>query len=254
MFIPPLEEENSAVPAKKALVWSDEFDSGSVPDPAKWAYDIGRGSNNDGWGNDEAQSYTNVASNSFVNGGTLKIQAVKTGSAWTSARLVTRGKQDWTYGTIEIKARLPVAKGTWSAIWMLPKDSFYGTNYWPDNGEIDIMEHSQVTKMYEPFGTVHRNAGFGSDGAGAGSKKISDINTAFHTYSIEWSADEIKWFYDDEYLGNYKKNGGTGWQWWPFDKPFHLILNLAMGGTLGGAIDPSVTEATMEIEYVRVYK
>jgi len=250
MFVPPATEVVAPSKNDMSLVWSDEFSSGSVPDSSKWDYATGGG----GWGNEEVQTYTDASANSYVSGDTLKIKAVKSGSAWTSARLLTKGKQSWTYGYLEIRAKLPVGLGTWPAIWMLPESKTYGAVLWPDNGEIDIMEHSQTTGLYKVFGTVHRNAGSGGNGASAGYRYIGSVGSQFHTYAIEWNANEIKWFYDDEYLGIYRRSGGSGWSWWPFDQPFYLVLNVAMGGTLGGTINSALTGDIMEVDYVRVYQ
>ncbi|HUM88353.1 MAG TPA: glycoside hydrolase family 16 protein, partial [Prolixibacteraceae bacterium] len=115
-------------------VWSDEFNYEGAPDPSKWGYDVGGG----GWGNQELQTYTNNRNNSWVADGKLFIKAIKTNGNWSSARLVTRQKGDWTYGRIEIRAKIPAGRGIWSAIWMLPTDFSYGN--WPNSGEIDIME------------------------------------------------------------------------------------------------------------------
>lgn len=245
-----------AAAAVRTLVWSDEFDgTTNAPDAAIWGYDtvdtVGGG-----WGNNEVQTYTNARTNSYVSGGTLKICAVKDGSGnWTSARLVTKGKKDFTYGYVEFRAKIPAGAGTWPAIWMLPTSSTYGTVYWPDNGEIDIMEHAtSTTGLNKVYGTVHRNAGSGGSGASAGTKTIATAASDFHTYAVEWRADAIVWYYDDVKLGEYDRSGGSGWQWWPFDKDFHIIMNVAVGGNLGGTISPALAGDILEIDYVRVYQ
>jgi len=127
-------------PGKRKLVWSDEFNKPGKPDPAKWGYDLGNGEN--GWGNNELEYYTDDPKNVRVENGNLVIEAIKEskeGFNYTSTRIVSKGKGDWTYGRIEIKARLPKGRGTWPAIWMLPTEWKYGG--WPESGEIDIMEH-----------------------------------------------------------------------------------------------------------------
>jgi len=248
MFLPP--EEVIITPEKGTLVWSDEFDDGTVPDASVWTHEIGAG----GWGNNEVQTYTNSSVNSYVSGGTLKIKALKADSTWSSARLVSRDNKEWTYGYMEIRAKLPVGAGTWPAVWMMPADSYYGE--WPASGEIDIMEHATSTSgLGNVFGTVHRQAGYGAAGFSGGLRSIPGAGSSFHTYAVEWSANSIKWFIDDEYLGNtYSRSGGTGSAWWPFDKPFYFILNVAIGGNLGGAISPTLTQDILEIDYVRVYR
>lgn len=231
------------------LVWTEEFNYSGPPDPVSWGYDLGGG----GWGNNEVQQYTNSLNNAFVQDGKLTIRAVKTGSTWTSARLVTRHKRDFLYGRVEVRARLPVGRGTWPAIWMLPTDWEYGG--WPDSGEIDIMEHVG----YDPgvvHGTVHTKAYNHMIGTQVGnSMQVPDFNTAFHTYAIEWTPDIIDFYIDDENYFSFVNDQTGNFATWPFDKRFHLILNIAIGGDWGGAqgIDPGLTEATMEIDYIRVY-
>jgi beta-glucanase (GH16 family) len=231
------------------LVWAEDFNYNGPPDPASWGYDLGAG----GWGNNEVQNYTNSLSNAFVQDGKLTIKAIKTGSIWTSARLVTRHKRDFLYGRVEVRAKLPVGRGTWPAIWMLPTDWEYGG--WPDSGEIDIMEHVG----YDPgvvHGTVHTRAYNHTNGTQVGnSMQVPDFNTAFHTYAIEWTPEGIDFFIDDENYFSFANDQAGNFATWPFDKRFHLILNIAIGGDWGGAqgIDPSLTEATMEIESIKVY-
>lgn len=233
----------------KYLVWADEFEQSGAPLTNKWDYDTGGG----GWGNNELQTYTNTRTNSWVEGGKLFIKAVKTNGNWSSARLVSRKKGDWLYGRIEVKAKLPVGKGTWPAIWMLPTDWEYGN--WPSSGEIDIMEHVG----YDPgviHGTAHTEAYYHSIGTQKGaSVTIADAQSAFHVYAIEWNAEKIDWYVDDQLYFTFSNEHKT-YKEWPFDKRFHLLLNIAMGGNWGGAqgVDANLTEATMEVDYVRVYQ
>ena len=231
------------------LVWIDEFDYSGTPDPNKWGYDIGGG----GWGNQEIQTYTDSRNNSWVENGKLFIKAIKNHEGWTSARMITKFKGDWLYGRIEVKAKLPSGRGTWPAIWMLPTDWEYGT--WPSSGEIDIMEHVG----YDPgvvHGTIHTEAYNHSIGTQKGGRiVVEDASSNFHVYAIEWTTDSIHWFVDDQLyfsLNNEKKT----FKEWPFDKRFHLLLNIAIGGSWGGAqgIDPNLTEAVMEIDYVKVFQ
>ncbi len=231
------------------LVWAEEFNKNGPPDPSNWGYDLG----DHGWGNNELQNYTNSLNNAWVQDGKLFLKAIKSGSSWTSARLVTRHKRDFLYGRIEVRAKLPTGRGTWPAIWMLPTDWEYGG--WPDSGEIDIMEHVG----YDPgvvHGTVHTKSYNHRIGTQVGSSmEVPEFNTAFHTYAIEWDPDEIKFFIDQENYFSFANDQAGNYATWPFDKRFHLILNIAIGGDWGGAqgIDPDLTGAVMEIDYVRVY-
>jgi beta-glucanase (GH16 family) len=235
------------------LGWSDEFDYSGLADEKKWSYDIG----GNGWGNNEAQYYTDSRlKNSEVKDGYLYINAVKEdfeGKKYTSARLVSREKGDWLYGKFEIRAKLPEGRGMWPAIWMLPTDWFYGG--WPDSGEIDIMENLG----YIPYfiaGTVQTQSyNFRQNTQKQEITAILDCYTEFHTYSLEWEPNEIR-IYTDSILYNTFRNKGIGFQTWPFDQRFHLILNVAVGGTFGGAngIDDSIFPRSMVIDYVRVYQ
>lgn len=237
------------------LVWADEFNYNGLPDSTKWDYDVGR----TGWGNDEKQYYSKKRlENARVENGKLIIEARRdlyNSYKYTSARLVTANKGDWTYGRFEVRAKLPSGKGTWPAIWMLPTTWNLGNGGWPDNGEIDIMEHVG----YDPgviHGSTHCNMYVWSKGTQkTATINIPDYTTAFHTYAMEWDKDKIKMFVDDK-LYFTSLNEGKGWQYWPFFKDFHFILNIAVGGSWGGAqgIDNSIFPQKMEVEYVRVYK
>ncbi len=251
---PESQIDTTAIPGYQ-LVWSDEFNYTGLPDPKKWGYDVG----GNGWGNQELQYYTEYRSeNARVENGKLIIQARLEnyqGSSFTSARLVTTNRGDWTYGRIEVRAKLPYGKGTWPAIWMLPTTWNLGNGSWPDNGEIDIMEHVG----YDP-GIIHGSTHCNKYVFTKGTQKTATINiadcmTTFHNYIMEWTKDDIKMYVDDKlYFTSY--NEGAGWQYWPFFKDFHLLLNIAVGGTWGGAqgIDASIFPQKMEVEYVRVYK
>lgn len=223
------------------LKWSDEFNVDGAPDPAKWAYDLGAG----GWGNSEAQTYTNAAENVIVQGGNLKITAKKAGSGYTSTRLKSENKFEFTYGKIEVRAKLPTGGGTWPAIWMLGQD--YATNSWPGCGEIDIMEHkgNQPNVIY---GTLHYPGHSGGSGDGK-TTTITNTTTEFHVYKAIWSPTSVKIYVDDKLFHTVLNTSSL-----PFNKDFFLILNVAMGGTFGGAIDSAFTQSSMEIDYVRVYQ
>ncbi|MNP93146.1 Beta-glucanase precursor [compost metagenome] len=223
------------------LVWSDEFNTDGSPDAAKWGYDLGAG----GWGNSEAQTYTNSANNVIVQGGNLKITAKKEGSGYTSARLKTEGKYEFTYGKIEVKAKLPTGGGTWPAIWSLGAD--YATNAWPACGEIDYMEH----KGNEPnviHGSLHY-PGHSGGNPSTGTTTIANASSEFHVYKTVWSPTSVKFYVDDNLFHSFANDNTV-----PFNKDFFLILNVAMGGTFGGTIDPAFTQSSMEIDYVRVYQ
>jgi beta-glucanase (GH16 family) len=249
--------EPAALPDGYRLVWSDEFDAAGAPDPAKWSFDTER--NLEGWHNHELQYYSGPGPwNATVKNGRLVITARKEqrrtapdwgGQRYTSARLITRGKAEWTYGFFEVRAKLPCGKGTWPAIWMLGAGG-----RWPDEGELDIME--QIGR--EPthvFSTVHTLAGHGGRGVG-GSINIPDACTAFHRYQMHWTADDVSFGVDDFVHFRYPRLdlGREARRVWPFDTPQYLILNLALGGDLGGAIDDSIFPAAFEIDYVRVYQ
>lgn len=234
------------------LVWSDEFDYQGYPDSNKWGYDIGAG----GWGNQELQYYTNRLENARVENGRLIIEARKEnygGAQYTSARLKTRYKGDWLYGRIEVRAKLPGGTGTWPAIWMLPTDNVYGG--WPNSGEIDIME----CVGYDPwrvYFTIHTAAYNHMLGTQKGSSTIlNDPQNNFYTYALEWYPDRLDFYVDNvKYFTFYKEK--DDYTVWPFDQRFYLILNIAVGGTWGGAqgVDPNVFPQRMEVEYVRVYQ
>ncbi|OJJ21706.1 glycoside hydrolase [marine bacterium AO1-C] len=235
------------------LVWSDEFDYTGLPDAERWSYDVG----GSGWGNQELQYYTEKRTNNArVANGHLIIEAIKEdfgGMKYTSARLVSKTKGDWLYGKVEVKAKLPAGRGTWPAIWMLPTDWQYGG--WPDSGEIDIMEHVGYEEGVV-HGTVHTKAYHHSINTQKGASiRINDATSEFHVYSMEWTQNEIKTFVDGEAYFTFRNEGG-GFAVWPFDKRFHLLLNIAVGGSWGGAqgVDDSIFPQKMEIDYIRVYQ
>ncbi|MBZ4189124.1 family 16 glycosylhydrolase [Niabella beijingensis] len=235
------------------LVWSDEFDGTGLPDDSKWNYDVG----GNGWGNRELQYYTRADSNNaVVKNGKLIITARKEQreqNSYTSARLVTKGKGDWQYGRVEVSAKLPSGKGTWPAIWMLPTNGKYGG--WPASGEIDIMEHVG----YNPD-TVYSSVHTKTFNHVKGTQKTKGLllgtaDAGFHLYAIEWTKNGISFFVDDQPFFSFR-NSGKGAAEWPFDQPFHLLLNIAMGGNWGGkyGVDENLDTAIMEVEYVRVFQ
>ena len=236
------------------LVWDDDFDNSEI-DLNKWNFEIGTG--DWGWGNNEAQYYTNDPENAYIEDGNLIIEAVHEnygGMNYTSARLTTKNKGDWMYGKLEIRAKLPTGIGTWPAIWMLPTDWVYGG--WPESGEIDIMEHVGYNPNWI-HGTIHTDAYNHMDGTQLGGQiHINDASSNFHFYSIEWSDESIKWYVDDIQFYDFYNDQQDDFTTWPFNQDFHLILNLAIGGTWGGqqGIDDSAFSAQFKIDYVKVYE
>lgn len=226
------------------LVWSDEFDVNGAPNDANWSYNIGAG----GWGNNELQYYTNSAENVKVQDGLLKITAKKQifGTAqYTSARLVSENKFEFKYGKIEFRAKMPTGAGTWPALWALGQN--YETNIWPACGEIDVMEH-RGNSPNVIHGTLHYPGNSGGNG-NTNTITINNAETEFHVYSATWSATSIKFYVDGTLYHSYA-NVGTS----PFNLDFFLIINVAMGGTFGGNVDPAFTQSTMEVDYVKVYQ
>jgi beta-glucanase (GH16 family) len=243
----------SAFAQNWSLIWADEFNYTGLPDPEKWVYDVG----GDGWGNNELQYYTkNREENARVEDGRLVIEARKesySGSDYTSARLLTSGKGDWLYGRVEVRAKLPGGRGAWPAIWMLPTNWEYGG--WPASGEIDIMEYVGYDPNVVHF-TVHTDAFNHSINTQVGTSAIlDDPESNYYTYAIEWFPDRIDFFVDDELQFTFENQNKT-FSEWPFDKAFHLILNIAIGGDWGNVegVDDTLFPKTMEVDYVRVYK
>lgn len=241
------------------LVWSDEFDYEGLPDPAKWGYDVGDACDlpaGCGWGNHELQYYTKEElKNARVENGLLTIELRKekiANSNYSSARIVSRGRGDWKYGKVEIRAKLPRGKGSWGAIWMLSSDNKY--KGWPHSGEIDIMENVG----YDPD-TIHASAhtlayhhSIGTHKSGKVS--IPDAGEKFHTYSLEWEENEYRVYADDRMIFRFEKEAND-YKVWPFDQKFHLIMNIAYGGNWGGkkGLDDEALPTKMQIDYVRVY-
>jgi len=233
------------------LVFYDEFDKESgTPSILKWKYQVGDG----GWGNDELQYYTDGANASIINYN-LVISARKEAmgsSEYTSARM--NSVRSFQYGKIEVKAILPQGSGTWPAIWMMPQSSVYGS--WPNSGEIDIMEHVG-TDMNRIHFSIHTEKYYFK----IGTQKtyvttIQSVAEMYHVYAIEWLPDKIKFMVDDHVYFTYDPNVYASCptsEEWPFDKPFYLILNIAIGGW-GGTPYEGFEEETMTIDYVRVYQ
>jgi beta-glucanase (GH16 family) len=254
--------ETGGIPSGFLLVWSDEFEVAGLPDSTKWSYDIER--NAAGWYNNELQYYGNARiDNSRVENGMLAITARREdlstaglpdwgSQRYSSARLITRDKATWRYGFIEVRAKLPCGLGTWPAIWML---SAPPQTRWPDDGELDIMEHVG----FDP-GVVHATAHTGAFNHTRGNHRtatttIPDACTAFHRYQLHWTANRIAVGVDDRNYYQYS-NDSSGNAEWPFDSPQFLILNVAVGGDWGGqmGVNDAVFPVTLEVDYVRVYQ
>lgn len=249
----PVETIDKSVTTQQVLVWQDEFEGSGPLDTTKWDFDLGGG----GWGNNELQYYTDRSENARRENGYLIIEARREAYEnrnYTSARLVTRDRATWNRGRVAIRAKLPHGRGTWPAIWMLGEDiSSVG---WPTCGEIDIMEHVG----YSPdsiFGTVH-TAAFNhiEDTQLGGGIAAEDVETAFHTYHIDWTDKQIDFGMDSVRYFTFSKPDGATKAEWPFDTPHYLLLNIAVGGNWGGVmgVDTSIWPQRMEIDWVRVYQ
>ncbi len=228
------------------LVWADEFDIDGEPCSGNWSYNTGTGNN--GWGNGETQFYTDRAENIVVENGELKITAKRedfNGSEFTSSRIVSQDKFEFTFGKVEMRAKLPSGGGTWPALWMLGAD--FETNPWPAAGEIDIMEHVGNSQD-EIFATLHYPGASGGD-AMSSSTIIPGASDDYHVYSVDWTVDEIRFAVDGTAFYVFPNSGNL-----PFDKDFFLIFNVAMGGSFGGPIDPAFTESSLFVDYVRIYQ
>ena len=250
-----------AMPKSYSLAWADEFNT-PVPDGRKWAFDTQY--NKQGWHNQELQYYSDARSeNARIEAGKLVLEARAErlrkadfgdwgGQDFTSARLVTRGHAQWTYGYFEVRAKLPCAVGTWPAIWLLPVDD--GGN-WEEGGEIDIMEHvgHEPGLVHHSLHTAKLNFRRGTHQSAA--TKVPSACDEFHTYQLHWTPDRLLFGVDGIVNFTHERRSGDRKDW-PFDRPFYLILNVAVGGSWGGAkgVDPSALPARMEVDYVRVYR
>ncbi|MFX1708554.1 carbohydrate-binding protein [Chitinophaga sp. CC14] len=234
------------------VIFNDEFNTDGVPDVTKWKVDP----QPKGWINGEQQVYTDTThDNARVKDGKLIIKGKKdfpngnTTEPWSSARLITQGKMDFLYGRVDVRARLPRARGSWPAIWLMPTSSVYGG--WPKSGELDVMEHVG-NNFGTVLSTVHtQNHNWTNGGQVSGTKILPDADTTYHVYSMEWSADSIRFLYDSIKVLTYP-NPHTDWKDWPFDQKFFLILNVAIGGGMGGSIVEADWPDSMMVDYVRI--
>lgn len=232
---------------KRKLVWEENFD-GKALDEKNWNFEMGDGCPNCGWGNNERQLYTK--DNHKIADGKLTITAKKEGEKYTSTRITTKGKKEFQYGRMEARAKLPVGHGIWPAFWML--GSNISTVGWPKCGEIDILEYvgREPDMVYT---TIHTQDTHG-DKASSQKTKFADIEEGFHVYATEWSKDKIEFFVDDKLVYTYspaKKTDGN----WPFDQPFYIIANMAIGGNFGGPeVDDHILPQEFTLDYIRVYQ
>ena len=245
----PLASSKITPPAGYKLVWDDEFDGNTI-NPKNWTYDIGAG----GWGNGEAEFYTNRPENARVENGMLVIEALQEkyqGSYYTSARLKTQGLQEFKYGRIEARIKVPSGNGMWPAFWMLGS-SFNGSN-WPDCGEIDIMEY--IGRQPDLImGTAHGPGYAGALGLSMWNRQKFNIADDYHTYAIDWEEGRIDWYFDGNLYYSVTP-ADIGDREWVFDQPFFIILNLALGGQLPGPIGLDVKfPKQMLVDYVRVFQ
>lgn len=232
------------------LIWEDDFLFNGPPSSSKWSYDIGTGNN--GWGNGESQYYTDRTNNTFIENGILNIVAKReafANSQFTSGRIKTQDKFEFTYGKVEILAKLPTGGGTWPALWML------GANFdvvsWPACGEIDIMEH--VGNDQDRISSaLHSPSSFGGT-INTNSLVVNGVSEEFHLYEVEWTDESIRFSVDGSNFYTYNPDNKNP-ENWPFNKDFFLIFNVAMGGGLGGDIDPQFNESVMQVDYVKVYQ
>ncbi|WP_127127313.1 carbohydrate-binding protein [Pseudoflavitalea rhizosphaerae] len=234
------------------MIYNDEFDYTGQPDPTKWTTDP----RPKGWINSEQQVYTDSShDNARVRNGNLVITGKKnypTGdpaAPWSSARVISLGKMEFLYGKAEMRAKLPRARGSWPAFWLMPTTNAYGN--WPKSGEIDILEHVG-NNFGKAMCAVHtENKNWTNGGNLGGNQIIPDLDTAYHVYGVEWSPDSLRFTHDG--IGFYTYvNPHTDWKDWPFDKPFYVILNIAMGGGMGGTIVDADWPDSMLVDYVRI--
>lgn len=237
------------------LVWSDEFEKDGRPDPRTWAYDFGDW----GWGNAEPQYYTvDRPENARCEGGRLIVEARRDrpGAGWSSARLTTRGRMSLLYGRIEVRARVPAGDGTWCAIWLLG-DDYRDEVSWPYCGEVDLLENvgreiDDRTGDGRNHFSCHTRAYYFKQGNQITSVvPVRNMTGEFHDYAMEWTPGGITMFLDGKKAYTYDKTANE--LEYPFNKPQNLIINMAIGGGMGGTIDPALQSQRMEVEYVRVY-
>ncbi|TGD79417.1 glycoside hydrolase family 16 protein [Hymenobacter wooponensis] len=246
---PALANEEAREPTQYTeLKWSDEFDGGAL-NQANWVYEQG----GNGWGNRELQNYTNSTENVFTEGGNLVIRAKQQqlgGNAYTSGRIITKGKQSFQFGRLDVRAKVPKGKGVWPAIWMLGSD--IDQNNWPVCGEIDIME-LRGSKPREMLSTMH----FGTSSAdhryvGTTERLAADLSDDFHVFSMVRSKNLMRFYLDGREYYRFTDSSASPY---PFNNPFFVILNVAVGGDFDGNPDATTTfPQQMQVDYVRFYQ
>ena len=251
-------EKNDIIPIPEGfskMIFHDEFDYEGLPDPTFWSYEKGyvRGG--------EMQCYTEARmENAYVKDGLLHIVTLNdnwtddegTTHPVTSASVITKDKVKFTYGRVDIRAKLPICLGSWPALWMMPNDDVYG--YWPNSGEIDIIEHVGFNP-YTIYFTAHCAEQNGENNKYHGSTSVPTCTSEFHIYSFEWSENRLDWYVDGRRKWTVVKNSNT-WRGWPYNRDFYLIMNTAFGGSWGGqrGVDLEALPITFEIDYVRVFQ
>ncbi len=235
------------------LVWSEEFSGNSI-DTNHWTFETG---NHDGWGNHELEYYTDNSQNAYVSNGILHIVARTNnvgGFKYTSARIKSAGLFARKYGRFEFRAKVPPGKGYWPAIWLMPEHSLYGG--WPSCGEIDILENKGDYPAVVQ-GTIHYAGpnGEGLQSTGIFTFPVGENANAFHTYDLDWSTNSISWYVDNQlYETQTNWSSGNAPYPAPFDQPFYIIINLAVGGAFVGDPDPDTAfPGEMQVNYVKVY-
>lgn len=233
----------------RKLVWEEKF-KGRKLNEKTWNFEMGDGCPNIcGWGNNERQQYTQ--DNHKVRKGMLTIEARKEPDGrYTSTRITTAGKKEFQYGRVECRAKLPVGQGIWPAFWMLGSD--IKTVGWPKCGEIDILEY--VGKdPHQVYTTLHTPDGHG-DHAHSKKTEFATIEEGFHVFAVDWTKDKMDFFVDDQLVYTYAPNPKTP-ESWPFNQPFYLIVNMAVGGNFGGpAVDDAIFPQEFVVDYIRVYQ
>ncbi|MCD4826344.1 MAG: glycoside hydrolase family 16 protein [Acholeplasmataceae bacterium] len=232
------------------LVWQDLFDQNKL-DLSIWNIETG----GHGFGNNEDQFYTNQEKNIFIQDRVLNIVAHKEkfeNRNYTSAKITTKNKKHIKYGRVEVMAQVPKGMGTWPAIWLLGEN--INENGWPLCGEIDIMEHVGNHKGFFHFSLHSKSFNHNIQNQPTYVYENSKLLDGFHLYSIEWCENEISFFIDDLHMVTFKKQKDASKEQWPFDQPFYIILNLAIGGNWGGNIDDGMFPISFKIEHVKVYE
>lgn len=238
------------------LVWADEFDYEGRPDPKKWNFDVGMH-----WHNNEQQAYTDRLENAQVRDGKLHLYARKEPFGereYTSARMTTFDRQSWQYGYFEIRAKIPDGIGSWPAFWFMPDTSRQGVR-WPLCGEIDMMEHTMAEPDVLVYSLHCEKLNHTRPLGEQRSTKVyrEGVSREFRTYGMEWTPDSMEYFLDGESVCRYEKGELSPDQrsgYWPFEQPFFLILNIAVGGFMGGPIRKDDLPYEMIVDYVRVYQ